>query len=115
VDFACLQPGHYEAGMKGAIQVARGKAIAEPGKTGEIKMTSHNDMSQGDVRKIDKDAGKITIQHGEIKNLAMPPMTMVFRVREPAMLKKVRLGDNVQFNAIIDSGALVVTDLQAIK
>jgi uncharacterized cupredoxin-like copper-binding protein len=105
VDFACLQSGHYEAGMKGAIQVARGKAIANPGK----------DMALGEVRKIDKDTRKITIQHGEIKNLEMPPMTMVFRVRELALLDKVQLGDKVQFKAITDSGALVVTDLQTVR
>ncbi len=115
LDFACLQPGHYEAGMKGAIQVARGKVVAEPGKTGDIKMTSHNEMAQGEVRKIDKDTGKITIRHGEIKNLDMPPMTMVFRVREPALLGKVRLGDKVRFTAISDGGALVVTDLQTVR
>ncbi|MEI8031198.1 MAG: copper-binding protein [Comamonadaceae bacterium] len=72
-------------------------------------------MAQGEVRKIDKDTGKITIRHGEIKNLDMPPMTMVFRVREPALLGKVRLGDKVRFTAISDGGALVVTDLQTVR
>jgi len=72
-------------------------------------------MTQGEIRKIDKDAKKITIKHGEIRNLEMPPMTMVFQVRDPALLEKVRAGDKVQFKAINDKGALVVTDLQPLR
>ncbi len=47
-------------------------------------------MAEGEVRKIDKDAGKVTIRHGELKNLDMPPMTMVFRVKDPAMLEQLK-------------------------
>ena len=43
-----------------------------------------NDLADAEVRKIDKDAGKITLKHGEIRNLDMPPMTMVFQVKDPA-------------------------------
>lgn len=114
VDFACLQPGHYDAGMKGAIGVARGTAVAEPNKASEAKTTVNHDMAQGEVRKIDKDAKKITIRHGDIKNLGMPPMTMVFQVKDGAFLEKSKVGDKVQFKVIIDSGTLVAIDLQTL-
>ncbi|MDO9235805.1 MAG: copper-binding protein [Aquabacterium sp.] len=91
------------------------QATMDAGKMGDMKMMASNDMTQGEVRKIDKDAKKITIKHGEIKNLEMPPMTMVFQVRDPALLEKVQVGDKVQFKVIKDSGALVLTDLQPVK
>lgn len=74
-----------------------------------------DDMAQGVVRKVDKDAKKITIKHGEIKSLEMPPMTMVFQVRDPALLEQVQAGDKVQFKAVDDKGALVVTEIQTVK
>src|SRR5215210_5496178 len=73
------------------------------------------DMTEGEIRKVDKDAGKVTINHGEIKNLSMPPMTMVFQVKEKAMLDKVKAGDKIKFRVVNDSGSMVVTDLQSLK
>jgi len=57
------------------------------------------EMSEGEVRKVDKDRQRITLRHGELKNLDMPPMTMVFRVADPAMLDMVQTGDKVRFVA----------------
>jgi Cu/Ag efflux protein CusF len=56
-------------------------------------------MSDAEVRKVDMAQGKVTLKHGEIKNLDMPPMTMVFSVKEKAMLKGVKAGDKVKFKA----------------
>jgi Cu/Ag efflux protein CusF len=56
-------------------------------------------VSEGEVRKIDKENSKITIRHGELKNLGMPPMTMVFRVKDAAMLEQVKVGDKIKFVA----------------
>ena len=53
------------------------------------------EMTDGEVRKVSKDTGKITLKHGEIKNLDMPPMTMVFQVKDPGLLDKVKPGDKV--------------------
>ena len=64
---------------------------------------------------MDKSNGKITLKHGEIKNLDMPPMTMVFAVKDAAMLDKVKAGDKVQFSAANDNGKLTVTEIQAAK
>lgn len=81
----------------------------------QASATSAADMSQGEVRKVDKENKKITLKHGEIKNLEMPGMTMVFQVKEPAMLDAVKQGDKVQFKAEKAGGALVITDIQVAK
>ena len=73
------------------------------------------DMAEGEIRKVDVDTKKITIKHGEIKNLDMPGMTMVFQVKDPAMLDKVKAGDKVRFKAEKAGGAIVVTDIQVAK
>ena len=68
---------------------------------------------QGEVRKIDETAGKITLKHGPIKNLGMDQgMTMAFRVKDPAMLKEVKVGDKVEFEAENASSGYTVTKLQ---
>ncbi len=72
-------------------------------------------MADGEVRKVDRDTKKITIKHGVIKNLDMPGMTMVFQVRDPAMLDKVKAGDKIRFTAEKAGGAIVVTDIQPTK
>jgi Cu/Ag efflux protein CusF len=74
-----------------------------------------SDMTEAQVRKVDKDNGKVTLQHGEIKNLQMPPMTMVFTVKDPKMLDKVQAGDKVRFHADNEGGKLTVTEIQPAK
>ena len=69
-------------------------------------------LSDGEVRKVDKDAKKITIKHGPLANLDMPPMTMVFQVKDPAMLDKVKAGDKVKFEAEKVGGAFTVTRIE---
>ena len=67
----------------------------------------------GEVRKIDKSAGKVTLKHGPIKNLGMDQgMTMVFRVSDPAMLKQIKVGDKVEFEAEDGSSGYTVTKMQ---
>ena len=72
-------------------------------------------MADGEVRKIDKENKKITLKHGEIKSLDMPGMTMVFQVKDPAMLEKVKAGDKVRFAASKSDGALVVMSIELAK
>ncbi|WP_286758467.1 copper-binding protein [Ralstonia sp. RL] len=72
-------------------------------------------MSSGEVKKIDKDAGKITIKHGPLTNLDMPAMTMVFKVKDPAMLDQVKVGDKIGFAAEKVNGAITVTKLEPAK
>ena len=71
------------------------------------------DLTDGEIRKIDMDTKKITIKHGEIKSLDMPPMTMVFQVKDPAMLDKVKTGDKIKFRVVREDGKMLVTDIQA--
>jgi Cu/Ag efflux protein CusF len=73
------------------------------------------DMTNGEVRKVDKDAKKITIRHEAIKNLDMPGMTMVFQVRDASILDRLQSGDKVKFAVIQEGGAYVVTDIQVAK
>lgn len=70
------------------------------------------ELTEGEVRKIDKDAGKLTLRHGEIKSLDMPAMTMVFHVKERAVLDRLRAGDKVRFAAVHEGGKYTVTDIQ---
>ena len=70
------------------------------------------DMSAGEIRKIDRDQRKITLRHGEIKNLDMPPMTMVFQVADPAWLEQFKVGDKVAFRAASINGAITLTELK---
>jgi Cu/Ag efflux protein CusF len=73
------------------------------------------DMVDGEVRKIDKAARKITLKHAEIKNLDIPGMTMVFQVKDAAMLDKLQPGDRVKFAAERSGGAIVVTAIEVSK
>lgn len=71
--------------------------------------------TDGEVRKVDLEAKKLTLKHGEIKNLNMPGMTMVFQVKDPAMLEKVKTGDKIRFTAEKINGAFTVTTIEAAK
>ncbi len=77
--------------------------------------TSAPAMTDAEVRKVDKDAAKITLRHGEIKNLEMPAMTMVFQVKDKAMLDQVKAGDKVRFTADKVGGAFTITQIEAAK
>ena len=72
-------------------------------------------MSDGEVRKVDKDAGKITLKHGPIPALDMPEMTMVFRVKDKAVLEQFKAGDKVRFNADKVGGQYTVTSIEPRK
>ena len=72
-------------------------------------------LSEGEVRKVDKGAKKITIKHGPLVNLDMPPMTMVFQVKDPAMLDRVKTGDKVRFTAEKIGGQYTVTAVEPAK
>ncbi len=69
-------------------------------------------LSDGEVRKIDKETGKITLRHGEIKHLDMPPMTMVFVAKDKSLLDKLKTGDKVRFMTVHENGQMIITELQ---
>lgn len=66
----------------------------------------------GQVRKVDLEQGKVTIRHEEIKNLDMPPMTMIFNVKNKSLLKGIKAGDLVIFTAASEGGKLYVIELK---
>lgn len=72
-------------------------------------------MSEGEVRKVDKDAAKLTLRHGPIENLGMPAMTMVFKVADPKVLDTVKEGDKVRFKADRINDAITITSLEPAK
>lgn len=71
-------------------------------------------LTDGEVKKVDKDTGKLTIKHGPITNLGMPAMTMAFRVKDPAMLDQVKNGDKIRFATDKVNGALTVIHLEPV-
>jgi Cu(I)/Ag(I) efflux system protein CusF len=90
----------------GALTLA---AAVQPAQAAE-------EIVKGEVRKIDASAGKITLRHGPIKKFDMDDgMTMVFRVKDPAMLGKVKVGDKVNFEADKINGRFTVTKIEKAK
>ena len=72
-------------------------------------------MADGEVRKVDKEQGKVTLKHGPIASIDMPPMTMVFKVADPKMLDALKQGDKVKFAADKVNGTMTVTAIEVAK
>lgn len=102
--------------MMKAIPLLAGLALAAPlyaqSAAPSSQMAAEAPMSEGVVRKIDSANGKITLKHGPIVNLDMPPMTMVFRVKPPELLDTVKVGDSVKFRAEEIGGHYTVTAIE---
>ncbi len=104
-------PGMDMSGMKMAPKDTGGMAgMNMPGMA--VDKSAAATVAEGEVRKIDKENQKITLKHGDIKNLDMPGMTMVFKVKDAALLDKVQVGSKVRFNAEKSDGAIVVTSME---
>ncbi|OGA34324.1 MAG: hypothetical protein A3G80_10360 [Betaproteobacteria bacterium RIFCSPLOWO2_12_FULL_62_13b] len=77
--------------------------------------TSAAALTEGEVRKIDKAAGKVTIKHGPMPKFDMPAMTMVYRVKDKAMLDQLKPGDKIKFDADGVGGEFTVLRLEKVK
>lgn len=99
------QAGAWAAVAGGLAALGPAGAAAPPGA----------DVSEGEVRKVDKAAGKVTLKHGEIRNLKMPAMTMAFGVKDKALLDTLKVGDKVRFVAVDEGGQLMATQLQPVR
>jgi len=97
-------PGGYAAGDASADNAA-----------GTTSADSGQEMTSGVVKKVDRSAGKVTIRHGPIVNLGMPQMTMIFRVKDPAMLDRLKEGDEIRFVADKVDGAYTVMQFEPVK
>lgn len=94
------------------VVTATTPALSAPASAPAAKAPVPKEFTDGEVRNVDKAAKKITLKHGEIKNLGMPPMAMVFDVNDTKLLDKVKTGDKVRFKAVHDAGNYVLVDLQ---
>ena len=105
--------------LTGAAAAYAGSHAGAPMTGSEMKKppaaAAAADMAEGEVRKIDKESKKITLKHGPIKNLDMPGMTMVFQVKDAAMLDSLKTGDKIRFKAEQMGSAIVVTDIETAK
>lgn len=101
------------AWMLPAVQAADVNAgHAMPMSSGSIENAA---LSDGEIRKVDKSAGKVTIKHGPLANLEMMPMTMVFRVKDAEWLNQMKAGDKIRFRAESINGALTVVKYESVK
>lgn len=106
----CISALAAAAGVSCAVQAQPATAAAS-----SAGASMAVEPSEGEVRKLDKGNGKITLKHGEIRNLGMPPMAMVFEVKDRALLDRLKVGDKVRFKASYQAGKYVVTDIQPAK
>jgi uncharacterized cupredoxin-like copper-binding protein/Cu/Ag efflux protein CusF len=139
--FACLIAGHYQAGMVGRIDVrpaARSSSVtdgivlaqhatgsghsshAQAGRSGghsshEAAGGETSRWAEGEVRRIDREGSRITLRHGELPDLDMPPMTMVFRVPDLAWLEGLKPGDRVRFKVRAEAGTFTLTAIEAAR
>jgi uncharacterized cupredoxin-like copper-binding protein/Cu/Ag efflux protein CusF len=136
-DFACLVPGHYESGMKGGITVvsvggagpASSAAPAAPSRTAgaptktaaAIDPAAQVGHGVGEVKRVYKANGKISVRHGPLAGLKdsngndMPGMTMLFTVKDPAWLETLKVGDDIDFTVVRDSGNLRIDSYKYVE
>jgi Cu/Ag efflux protein CusF len=105
----------YVAAMLGSAGIAAHAQAAKGSEAPSMSNASPESMSEGEVKKVDASAEKLTIKHGPLTNLDMGAMTMVFRVKDPEMLTQVKEGGKIKFIAEKVNGALTVTTLQVLK
>jgi Cu/Ag efflux protein CusF len=100
-----------------AASAAAALPAAAQGHAGHGTMGAAQTASKidGEIRKIDKPAGRLTIRHGEIKPMNMPAMTMMFPVKDKALLDTVKEGDKVVFTLASEGGNMVVTAIEPVK
>lgn len=91
------------------------KASSNHSAHGSTMASRSAPLAEGEIRKIDKAGKKITLKHGPIPNIDMPAMTMVFAVKDPALLDRAKPGQKVKFQAEMISGTATVTELEPVK
>jgi Cu/Ag efflux protein CusF len=81
----------------------------------DVQTAASAALTDGEIKKVDAERGKVTIKHGVIQNLDMPGMTMVFTAKDKGMLSDLKPGDKVKFVAADEGGKLVVTEIHAVQ
>lgn len=102
-----------------AVSLLAGLSLSHAAEENHAEHASHAApeaaMSQGEIKKIRADLGKITIKHGPLENLGMPGMTMIFQVKDQAMLTQVKEGDHIRFVADKVDGGYTVTQMHVMS
>lgn len=114
ITLAALAAAFALTGMASAQTAPVGTPGLAPAASGPDSASSA-ELSEGEIRKVDKDNKKLTIKHGPLKNLDMPGMTMVFAVKDEAVLDKVQTGEKVRFRAEKIDGKIVVTKIESAR
>ena len=96
-----------------AAVVATPAALAQAAAPAVLLAQAASDLVDAEVRKLDRDRSRVTLKHGEIKSLDMPPMTMVFNVADKALLDKLAEGARVKVRVEQIGGKYTVTQVQA--
>ncbi|SDC02709.1 Cu and Ag efflux protein CusF [Variovorax sp. CF079] len=100
--------------LPGLASAQTGSGTAAP-TAGAAPSSAASDLAEGEVRKVDKESKKLTLKHGPLKSLDMPGMTMVFQVKDDAVLDKVQAGDKIRFQAEKIDGKFTITKLEAAR
>lgn len=96
--------------MKRTLKLLLGAAVVA-----SVGVAQAQALVDGEVRKIDKEQAKLTLKHGEIKSLDMPPMTMVFTVKDKAALDALKVGDKVRFKPTQEGGRYMASEIQVVR
>ncbi|MDZ4190034.1 MAG: copper-binding protein [Hydrogenophaga sp.] len=96
----------------GSTAIAHSQTAAPAPASPAVSTAASPPLVEAEVRKVDLRAGKVTLKHGDIPNLDMPPMTMVFQVQDPALLDQLKPGDKIRFRVDKLSGSYTVIELQ---
>lgn len=99
----------------GAAPVQAAGDHAGHGMAMQATTSTEMQMVDGQVKKVDKAAGKVTLAHGPLANLSMPAMTMVFRVKDANWLDQMKAGDKIRFMADHVNGAVTIVHFEPAK
>jgi Cu(I)/Ag(I) efflux system protein CusF len=105
----------FSAAAMAVAQEPRAHGALAPHAASAAHAVNQTALADGEIKKVDRETGKLTIRHSELKNLGMQAMTMAFRTKDAAMLDQVAVGDKVKFVAERLNGAFTVVLLENAK
>ncbi|WP_233886789.1 copper-binding protein [Paraburkholderia flagellata] len=81
-------------------------------KPAVMKVASNSALTDAEVKKVDATTGMVTLKHGALENVGMPPMTMAFEAKDASMVKQVHEGDKVRVRVENVNGTLTIVKLE---
>jgi Cu(I)/Ag(I) efflux system periplasmic protein CusF len=109
------QAGHAGHGAHGNGATATPSNASPTAPSAASPSNASAELAEGVVRRVDAAGGRITIKHGEIVALGMPPMTMVFRAKDPSLLQGLKVGDTIRFQAEQDGSNYTLLSVQPVR